>query len=272
MKLRSLSGQTVKSPAEVPVAAKNDSAPAATGSNTYIVKSGDTLAKISRKTGTSATALAKFNGIKDPARLSIGQKLKLPGSSTAPAKESPAAPASAPASKETYIVRNGDTFYSIARKHKISAESLAAANPGIKASELRTGQLINLHGKAPSVANTAKPAAETTVANRPAAAKAPEHKAVPETAPAPPIPSETPVAKAPAPAPSPATPATPAPNPQPAAKTQVHSVVIDSEMTYGEFAAKHGTKIERLNELNGLDLAQATVLAKGSELYVSAQP
>jgi hypothetical protein len=43
-------------------------------------------------------------------------------------------------------------------------------------------------------------------------------------------------------------------------------------MTYGEFAAKHGTQIERLNELNGLDLNQNTVLAKGSELYVSAQP
>jgi hypothetical protein len=43
-------------------------------------------------------------------------------------------------------------------------------------------------------------------------------------------------------------------------------------MTYGEFAAKHGTSIGRLNDLNGLDLANATVLAKGSELYVPAQP
>ena len=43
-------------------------------------------------------------------------------------------------------------------------------------------------------------------------------------------------------------------------------------MTYGEFAAKHGTDAERLNALNGLDLTTATVLAKGSELYVPAQP
>ena len=43
-------------------------------------------------------------------------------------------------------------------------------------------------------------------------------------------------------------------------------------MTYGEFASKHGTDVERLNALNGLDLTTATVLAKGSELYVPAQP
>ena len=43
-------------------------------------------------------------------------------------------------------------------------------------------------------------------------------------------------------------------------------------MSYGEFAAKHGTDIERLNSLNGLDLNTTTVLAKGSELYVPAQP
>jgi hypothetical protein len=49
-------------------------------------------------------------------------------------------------------------------------------------------------------------------------------------------------------------------------------VTIEGEMTYGEFAAKHGTDTSRLNDLNGLDLTTATVLAKGSELYVPAQP
>jgi hypothetical protein len=43
-------------------------------------------------------------------------------------------------------------------------------------------------------------------------------------------------------------------------------------MTFGEFAAQHGTDIDRLNELNGLDLSSATVLAQGSELYVPGQP
>ena len=61
--------------------------------------------------------------------------------------------------------------------------------------------------------------------------------------------------------------APPAPD-QPAIVT----VAVDAEMTYGEFAAKHGTDIARLNELNGLDLDASTLLAKGSELYVPQMP
>ena len=53
---------------------------------------------------------------------------------------------------------------------------------------------------------------------------------------------------------------------------KIRSVTIEGEMTYGEFAATHGTDTARLNDLNGLDLTHATVLAKGSELYVPAQP
>ena len=53
---------------------------------------------------------------------------------------------------------------------------------------------------------------------------------------------------------------------------KIRSVTIEGEMTYGEFAATHGTDTGRLNDLNGLDLTNATVLAKGSELYVPAQP
>jgi hypothetical protein len=60
--------------------------------------------------------------------------------------------------------------------------------------------------------------------------------------------------------------------PSASAEKKIHPITIDGEMTYEEFAAKHGTNPERLNALNGLDLSNATVLAKGSELYVPAQP
>ncbi len=268
MKLRSLNGQPVKAPAAQAAAANKPSsatAPAASGSNTYTVKSGDTLAKIARKNGTTAQALARQNGIKDPTRLSIGQKIKLPGSTAAAAAAAPA-PAAAPSpvpGSDTYIVRDGETFYSIARKHSVSPESLVDANPGIKPSELRTGQLIRLNAKSAS-STVSKPA----TANKPAVETASVAHNSPAQTPVP-----APAALAPAAPSSPAAAASPAPAPAASApKTAVHSVTIDGEMTYGEFAAKHGTQVERLNELNGLDLPQNTVLAKGSELYVSAQP
>lgn len=282
MKLRSLNGLEVKNP---PAAATTAKAPAAAGSDTYTIRAGDTLAKVARNTGSTPEAIARANGIKNPAKISIGQKLKIPGkAATASAPAAPSTPAAAPspaapaAGGETYVVRNGDTFYSIARKHKVSSESLVAANPGIKPSGLRAGQLIRLNAKpAPATAATpsapSAPAASKTVAATPHEAAA--AKPAPAPAPAPSKPateSHTAKSSAPAPAPSPAAPSSPAPGTSPAPKTAVHSVTIDGEMTYGEFAAKHGTQIERLNELNGLDLNQNTVLAKGSELYVSAQP
>lgn len=45
----------------------------------YTVKAGDTLWRISQAHGTTPDALMKANGIKDPSKLRIGMKLKVPG-------------------------------------------------------------------------------------------------------------------------------------------------------------------------------------------------
>ena len=52
----------------------------------------------------------------------------------------------------------------------------------------------------------------------------------------------------------------------------IHPVPVTEKITFGEFAAKHGTTSARLNELNGLSLTSDTTLAVGSELYTPAQP
>jgi len=62
------------------------------GSNptgTYQVMAGDTLAKIAKKFGTKAEALAKLNSINDPKKLKVGMKLQVPGEASAKV-ESPA--------------------------------------------------------------------------------------------------------------------------------------------------------------------------------------
>jgi len=291
--------------------------PSGQTSSTYTVKKGDSIERISRKTGMSASSLASANGLKKDAVIYPGQVLKVTGgksvsSPTAVAKATPsAAPAtkaSAPATStsNTYTVNEGETYYSISRKLNISTKSLMAANPNVKATALRPGLKLNVRGKAaaaPAVA--AAPARPQTTpvlaakepqekaapkpASKPAteqvSAPAPKQKAV-ESTPAPKAPAQT-AAKTPAPAataPSaPATaaapksePASPAPVAQqttpPAKKEVVRPITIDGEMTYGQFAQKHGTNPQRLNELNGLDLSDATLLAKGSELYIPAQP
>jgi LysM repeat protein len=214
----------------------------------YTVTAGDNLVKIARKTNTTPEALARANGLKTGALIHPGQKLKLPG----------AAQASAPSSEsKTHTVQSGETFFSISRKYKISTDALITANPETKPSALRPGQKIRIASANSTPASAApKPKPQPTSV----AAKAEEK---PKLAPSPaPAPAADPIS----PPQSAASAATPTKQPV------IRSVMIDGEMTYGQFAAKHGTNPDRLNELNGLDLTAATVLAKGSELYVAAQP
>jgi len=87
-----------------PASASASAAPAASGpragSGTYTVAPGDTLGTIARRHGVKSGDIATLNTITDPAKLRVGQVLKLPvgAKSPAPAASRPAAtPAPAPA-------------------------------------------------------------------------------------------------------------------------------------------------------------------------------
>ena len=43
-----------------------------------------------------------------------------------------------------YVVQQGDTLYSIARKNGLSVEQLLRLNPGVKANELKIGITLKL--------------------------------------------------------------------------------------------------------------------------------
>jgi LysM repeat protein len=206
------------------------------GQSTYTVKPGDNLSKIARAHGCSVEALAKANGIKLSDVIQAGQSLKLPGRATAPAGDG------------SHTIQAGDTFSSVARKYGVPVATLVAANPGLDPRTLRVGQKIQL-----------------------AAPAAPGGSALPQTAgtdsPSSPSPSSGQAAPAPEIPASPADETAPVPS-----QGKIRTVMVDEEMTYEEFALKFGTNVQRLNELNGLDLTSATVLAKGSELYVPSQP
>ena len=219
--------------------------PAPAVAASYTVKPGDSLEKIARKVGTSPEKLAKSNGLKTTSVIQPGQKLKVPGTS--------ATAAALKTSDKTHTVQPGETFSSISKKHGISAEALAAANPTVKATTLRPGQVIKLRADAPSAPALAQTQTPEPVKKSPAV---------------------EPSAPAPAPAIAAATGQTAVEKTPPAAPIdkKLHPIAVDAEMTYGDFAAKHGTNTARLNALNGLDLTDSTVLAKGSELYVPSQP
>ena len=83
-------------PATAPVAAPAD-APAE-----YVVKSGDTLFLISKRTNYRQAAILAANPGLNPKRLRVGQKLKMPGAvAAAPAVAKVAAPEAKPAEKDS---------------------------------------------------------------------------------------------------------------------------------------------------------------------------
>jgi len=89
------SGALVEAPAVNPSASAAEVNPAG---GIYIVKPGDSLAKIAAATGTTVSALMQANGINNANLVYTGQRLVIPGKGGAQAKPAPAAgPASAPA-------------------------------------------------------------------------------------------------------------------------------------------------------------------------------
>ena len=192
---------TTKAAEPAPATAVIPAAPA-----TYTVKAGDSFERIARKVGTTPEKLAKTNGLKTTALIRPGQKLKVPGAPVAAAGTqavAQAAPSAPKSSAKTHKVQQGETYFSISKKRGVSTEELIAANPTVKASALRPGQVINLNSEAPAATTMiSAPSAPTNVRSYPEKAEAPVSKA--PAAVSHNIPVSTPTAPKPTPAPAPA--------------------------------------------------------------------
>lgn len=140
----------------------------------YKVVRGDTLAKVSSRTGVPASIIGQLN----PGKLKIGQQLRIPQNGRSIPDVIPAAPvrntmiASSSKSKtidhassavaelrsarsvpSTYKVKSGDTLSAIARRYGVDLDDIYAANGGTsKLSTLRVGQVIRLSAPATAVA------------------------------------------------------------------------------------------------------------------------
>lgn len=100
----------------------------------YIVKSGDSLWSIASKNNTSVSTLKELNNLSSNT-LQIGQILKLPsiGSAGDITNES----------KNTYVVKKGDSLWSISNKYNTTVEELKKLN-NLSSNLLSIGQVLIL--------------------------------------------------------------------------------------------------------------------------------
>lgn len=210
----------------------------------YTVVKGDYLARIAKRHNTTVAALKRINGLRSN-HLRIGQKLRIPVANKQAVKSTSIVKEAAPA-KSQYKVKQGETFYSIARQHNISVSELMAANPSVKATRLRQGQILQMNATPIPSRAVAKsqPSPKTSTPRKP--------KAVPAPKPTKEVVQNTPVNRSVVKKSEPA----------------IRTITVNQQITYGSFASKYGASTTQLNELNGLTLNKSTMLAKGSELYV----
>ena len=102
----------------------------APATNTYTVRSGDTLSSIASKFGTSYQALASLNGISNPNLIYAGQVLRVNGSASA--------------GSVYYTVRAGDNLSSIASRYGTSYQSIASLNGLTNPNLIYAGQTLKI--------------------------------------------------------------------------------------------------------------------------------
>ncbi|MBR4189644.1 MAG: LysM peptidoglycan-binding domain-containing protein [Kiritimatiellae bacterium] len=216
-------------------------------SSVYVVQKGDSLSKIAAKHGCKTAELQELNGIKDPNKIRIGQKLMLPDgskpSTSAPAKANDAAKAPVAGPGE-YVVQKGDALSKIAAKHGCKTKELMELN-GIKdANKIRIGQKLKLPGAA--AAEPAKPA-EAKAEEKPAAWVAP-------------LPAEEPAA------PAPAAPAAPAVAPAAAEAASAAAADMEDVLDYTVQSGDTVESIARLFVVSAADIRKLNGLASDAEV------
>ncbi|MBQ8003092.1 MAG: LysM peptidoglycan-binding domain-containing protein [Clostridia bacterium] len=102
------------------------------GSSTYEIRPGDTLAAIARTTGIPLDDILTLNPFVDPENLTVGQTICLGTINR------PIIPCE---SGNYYVVRRGDSVYSIARSFELTPEDIFKANPNLT-QNLYIGQIL----------------------------------------------------------------------------------------------------------------------------------
>ena len=113
-----------------------------TGDTVYTVQKGDTLSAIAARYGTTYQKLAEYNGIADPNKISVGQKIKIPAGSSSSSTGS----SSSGSGSSGLSFKVGDTVQFTGSTHYANAN--ASSGPSCKSGKAKV-TAISPNGKHP---------------------------------------------------------------------------------------------------------------------------
>ena len=142
-------GGSTQAPAPAPASAPQQPS----GTTTYTVQRGESLAIIAAKFNMNYIDLARMNGIANPDILHVGQVLQVPAPAGTPAPSPGGVAAPAPTTG-SYTVQRGDSLSSIAQQFNINYFELAQLNGITNPDVLRVGQVLQVPGAPPPPADT----------------------------------------------------------------------------------------------------------------------
>ncbi|MDA8961189.1 LysM peptidoglycan-binding domain-containing protein [Akkermansiaceae bacterium] len=221
----------------------------------YSVRQGETLHSIARRNGVSVSSIIKWNKITDPAKLKVGEKIIISELLHSPISV-PSPDRISSAGSADYVIASGDTFYSIARRHKMDLSELRALNPNVNIHLLSPGKKLRVSGETPLDSRPAKRqevlVAEKDVKSKidqpalesPTRAEALKSIVASKSLPQPPMIEDRNIS------------------------STTTSIILTDVITFEAFASRHNTNTKLLNALNGWNLPRTTILAGGSEILV----
>jgi len=115
----------------------------ATGSGTYIVRSGDTLYQIARQHDMSVTELRQLNGIQGDI-LRVGQRLSVRHIQTPPSVAEGAENSTPQGKFALYRLRSGENTRTVLNRFKMTMGELEVLNPDITVNNLSSGQQVTV--------------------------------------------------------------------------------------------------------------------------------
>lgn len=140
-------GQKLKIPRDKAAAPTRASSSRVTGTE-HVVEAGETLSGVADRAGVAQSRIVEANGLVPPYIIRVGQKLKIPRGSAAPAAPVPSpAPSSAPSSsslESVHVVEAGETLGGIANRAKVPRVLIAEANGLTEPYVIKAGQKLKI--------------------------------------------------------------------------------------------------------------------------------